>query len=445
MSINIYRDQMQHAKLFGKPVLTTNQPIPRETVPDGWCCYDMRGTDTDPGAHAVLVDYASYLHSGTVLSPAPLKRPNTAERRIGRKDYFLHGEEMDLEAFCGEYDLKCPENPIKFEMRPASPDEAGIFYALPPEQDKELGAIGHVRIDFGSGTEFWHTWWPRGPEELNSPEFRAELDQVMEQLRRGVLKDFASMGRWCRSHDGEIDGGWEQNYGDVVETGRYRYCLRCNPVRGDYQAYLTCFDKQAQQMGLTEKGRQALRDAADPAKPHSYRWYVIENILKGENRVDHELPLEEAVQLYIGLDGGDKRLGVTKDDIANVDLAVTLSGWGSLLEDWRRLDSFAQDKVVADAAVQIQQVLEGLAVGRVSFANGERFIFTDPQKYIAAIHKELPYHTTSGFRYETLTDDLATRRAVDVEVYDLFGMDPPWQEADSADEQQAGPEMGGIS
>ena len=178
MSVNIYRDQMQHAQLFGKPVLTTNWLIPRETVPDGWFCYDMQGTDADPGRHAVLVDNTAFNHSGTVLSPTPLKRPTTAERRIGRKDYFLHGEAMDLEAFCAEYNLVYPENPIKFEMRPASPDEAGLFYALTPEQDKALGTIGHVRIDFGrNGNEFWHTWWPRGPEELNSPEFKEELGQ----------------------------------------------------------------------------------------------------------------------------------------------------------------------------------------------------------------------------------------------------------------------------
>ena len=115
MAINIYTDQMQHAQLFGRPVLTTNWLIPRETVPDGWWCYDMRGTDADPGSHAALVDYTSYLHSGTVLSPAPLKRPSTDTRRIGRKDYFLHGEEMDLERFCEEYNLDYPENPIKFE------------------------------------------------------------------------------------------------------------------------------------------------------------------------------------------------------------------------------------------------------------------------------------------------------------------------------------------
>lgn len=103
MAVNIFKDELQHARLFGKPVLTTNWLIPRETVPDGWFCYDMRGTERDPAAHAELVDYTSYDHSGTVLSPKPLKRPATKARRIGKGDYFLHGEAMDLEAFCEEY------------------------------------------------------------------------------------------------------------------------------------------------------------------------------------------------------------------------------------------------------------------------------------------------------------------------------------------------------
>ena len=81
-------------------------------------------------------------------------------------------------------------NNAKFEIRPASSEEAGLFYALPPEQDEALGAIGHVRIDFGrSGSEFWHTWHPRGPAELNSPE-RWE--------KRGVGKECRS--RWSPYH-----------------------------------------------------------------------------------------------------------------------------------------------------------------------------------------------------------------------------------------------------
>ena len=133
-----------------------------------------------------------------------------------------------------------------------------------------------------------------------------------------------------------------------------------------YQAYLGCFDKQAQkqEMGLTEKGRQMLRDAADPAKPHTYSWYVIEHLNTPELRVDHELPLEEAVRLYTELDCWDKRLGVTKDDIASVDLVISKDGREWVPEDWQKEDSFAQDPVVTGAVGLIQRALEEQAQGQ---------------------------------------------------------------------------------
>ena len=48
------------------------------------------------------------------------------------------------------------------------------------------------------------------------------------------------MERFCYEHGGKISGGWTQNYGYIVETERYRYCLRCNPSPGDYNCYLLC-------------------------------------------------------------------------------------------------------------------------------------------------------------------------------------------------------------
>ena len=45
----------------------------------------------------------------------------------------------------------------QFHIRPARPEEAGLFYTPHPEEDKRLGTVGHVRMDFGrSGNEFWH-------------------------------------------------------------------------------------------------------------------------------------------------------------------------------------------------------------------------------------------------------------------------------------------------
>ena len=132
--------------------------------------------------------------------------------------------------FYTERETKILKNATQFHIRPTRPEEAGLFYAQHPEEDKRLGAVGHVRMDFGrSGNEFWHTWWPRGPEELNSPAFKAELQEVVDTLRESVLKNRFAMERFCYEHGGKISGGWTQNYGYIVETEHYRYCLRCNP------------------------------------------------------------------------------------------------------------------------------------------------------------------------------------------------------------------------
>ena len=55
----------------------------------------------------------------------------------------------------------------QFHIRPARPEEAGLFYTPHPEEDKRLGTVGHVRMDFGrSGNEFWHMMvWSAEPKK----------------------------------------------------------------------------------------------------------------------------------------------------------------------------------------------------------------------------------------------------------------------------------------
>ena len=230
------------------------------------------------------------------------------------------------------------KNTTKFHIRPARPDEAGLFYAQHPSEDELLGTIGHVRMDFGrSGNEFWHTWWFRGPEELNSPTFKAELQQVVDMLRDDVLKSRFAMERFCYEHGGKINGGWTQNYGYVVETSHYCYCLRCNPSPGDYNAYLTCFDLDVQRQNMAEK------------------------------------PL----------------------------------------------------------------------VGRVTYVGNDTQEFTDVEAFLKCVREELPYHPTTGFRYEVLTDDPAVRKAVDDIILDFYGEENPWQLEDYQKTPEQGMTMGG--
>lgn len=163
MSINIWTDSMQHAELLGKPVLFTNWLIQRDIIPDGWYCYDLRGTHKSPSTQTTLVDHAADYHAGTVLSPIPLKHEGTASRRVNGTFYLL-GEELTLEQFCEEHDLAYPQDNREFVLRPASLDEAGLFYSE-EKLDEALGTVGHLRMDFGHGEkEFWHTWWPHNED-----------------------------------------------------------------------------------------------------------------------------------------------------------------------------------------------------------------------------------------------------------------------------------------
>lgn len=64
-------------------------------------------------------------------------------------------------------------------------------------------------------------------------------------------------------------------------------------------------------------------------------------------------------------------------------------------------------------------------IGKVTFANGDAFEYTEPAEFLKVIQEELPYHPTSGFRYKVLTDDPKIRKAADDILYDLYGGENP--------------------
>ena len=71
-----------------------------------------------------------------------------------------------------------------------------------------------------------------------------------------------------------------------------------------------------------------------------------------------------------------------------------------------------------------------LIVGSVSFLSGETQQFTDAKAYLDCIREELPHEATTGFRFRTITQDPAVRKAVDDIVFDLYGEENPCNEED---------------
>lgn len=119
----------------------------------------------------------------------------------------------------------------------------------------DKGFIGYLRGDFGrNGTEFWSTWFPNN-EELNTNEFKQEIDTVVNFLREGILKDRQSMNKAAGEHRDcllECDG---TSYGVFVDTKHYEFDLRMNVNMGTYDYYIFCEDKRLASQDILNKKR----------------------------------------------------------------------------------------------------------------------------------------------------------------------------------------------
>ena len=66
-------EQYQEVKLFEKPALFSNGRISRDDLPEGVYCYDLRGSDDDPGSPICVEERVVVNHAGSVILTAPLE------------------------------------------------------------------------------------------------------------------------------------------------------------------------------------------------------------------------------------------------------------------------------------------------------------------------------------------------------------------------------------
>ena len=78
------------------------------------------------------------------------------------------------------------------------------------------------------------------------------------------------------------------------------------------------------------------------------------------------------------------------------------------------------------------------------FINGDTQQFTDVKEYLDCIREELPHEATTGFRFRTITQDPAVRKAVDDIVLDLYGEGNPCREEDYELSPSEEMQMGGM-
>lgn len=140
---------------------------------------------------------------------------------------------------------------MKYQIKCGDAEQKSMFYS-DCESALQNACVGHLRMDFGSGNEFYSSWFG-SREDLNDSAFKAELNEVVNELRRdGLLKNRREMQRFCDAHQSL---NLDESCGFSVETDSHLFLLRCRPERGNYDCYCYCYDKR--ELLLAQEQRQS--------------------------------------------------------------------------------------------------------------------------------------------------------------------------------------------
>ncbi len=160
---------------------------------------------------------------------------------------------------------------MRYQLKCADPEQKSMFYSS-CEPALRNACVGHLRMDFGSGNEFWSTWWGNR-DDLNDSTFKAELDDIVNGLRAdGLLKNRSEMHRICSE---KKSLALDESCGFSVDTDNHIFLLRCRllplvggilaadfdaaattsccrPEQGNYDCYCYCYNKRELQLAQAQ-------------------------------------------------------------------------------------------------------------------------------------------------------------------------------------------------
>lgn len=233
--------------LLGTPALLTFERLFRDSVPKGMFLYELRHADEMWGGPCQLAEKILVNFYGSILTTDPIQLPVDGYLDFNKGDLVnTGGYYQKIQNFRKKYP-SAGRDIMRFSV--LKPEEYPFLYSHETECDQACQCIGHVRGDFDMNKVMHTTWWPHHQDDvLNTPRFKADLQRVVEWLRKGFapLRDLETMGRFCSLYENmaKLPGDVEKVYGFRVDTKHYMYSLRCTPEEGAYHVYLYCYGKE---------------------------------------------------------------------------------------------------------------------------------------------------------------------------------------------------------
>ncbi len=189
-------EQYQEVELFEKPALFSNGRISRDDLPEGVYCYDLRGSDEDPGSPICVEERVVVNHAGSVILTAPLEFPE--EGRL----YFT--DETGLNFNGGMLTLSQFLQEQKKDRRTEEVEAESISYAV----------CQYFGIQTGENSFGYIASWSKGKE---LKELRASLETINKtscELINDIERNYKEI---CKERGIDLTAKQEPEQADIPQ------------------------------------------------------------------------------------------------------------------------------------------------------------------------------------------------------------------------------------
>ena len=193
-------EQYQEVELFEKPALFSNGRISRDDLPEGVYCYDLRGSDDDPGFPICVEERVVVNHAGSVILTAPLEF--SEEGRL----YFT--DETGLNFNGGMLTLSQFLQEQKKDRRTEEVEAESISYAV----------CQYFGIQTGENSFGYIASWSKGKE---LKELRASLETINKtscELINNIERHYKEI---CKERGIDLTAKQEPEQADIPQEALF--------------------------------------------------------------------------------------------------------------------------------------------------------------------------------------------------------------------------------
>lgn len=164
-------ESYQEVEVFGKPALFSNGRVDSTKLPEGLYCYDLRGSDDDPGDPATIEEKVVVNHAATVITAEPVELPEAGFLYLGDDGLNFTGGDITLREF---YEQVKPEL-VNKNRNTQEVEAESISYAV----------CQYYGIQTGENSFGYIATWSKGKE---LPELKASLETI-NKTASGLITD----------------------------------------------------------------------------------------------------------------------------------------------------------------------------------------------------------------------------------------------------------------